>query len=148
MVGVPFRATRTVHEDWSAHHAPTAAGGMNAECVLLGPDIPGAYDAATMTTAGTRGPARWAGPCRVQASASQAAVGDQAGQEVTVHDYLVQFDDRPTNPVPADVAQGWQVRVTACPNDATLVGRPLDVADVARGSERFTRDLFCDANEG
>jgi hypothetical protein len=144
---MPFPGTRTLHPDWSAWSRPVVAGAMGATCELYGALGPGEYDPATMTTAATRGPALWVGPCRVQTYAGQATAGDQAGQEVTTRDYLVQLDET-GEPVPRELAEGWAVVVTVCPNDASLIGRPLPVTDVMRGSERAARDVVVTDNLG
>lgn len=123
------------------------AGALTAVCDLYGPEGAGTYDPDTMATTSTRGASRWRGACRVQTYAGQATAGDQAGQEVTTRDYLVQLDETGP-PTPADVAEGWAVVVVDCPNDASLIGRPLPVTDVLRGSERAARDLVVTDNLG
>jgi hypothetical protein len=144
---MPFPSTRTVHPDRSSHVRGTVTGTMTAVCELYGGMGPGTYDPATMSTTATRGPVRWRGACRVQTYAGQATAGDQAGQEVTTRDYLVQLDETGTS-VPVELAEGWAVVVVECPADASLVGRPLPVTDVLRGSERASRDLVVTDNLG
>lgn len=145
---MPFARTTTLHPEWSRHVAPVVAGTMAAVCDLYGPEGEAVYDPETMTSTASRGAPRWHGSCRVQTYAGQATAGDQAGQEVTTRDYLVQLAESWTPPIPVDLAEGWAVVVVDCPHDASLVGRVLPVTDVMRGSERASRDLVVTDNLG
>lgn len=146
---MPLKNTRVIPTGWSAHHRRAAAGGMNATCELRGPSTDSTYDPDSMSSTATPGPLLWTGAARVQALTGDAATNDQAGQQVTVRGYLVQLDESdPANQVPQVDPDRTTVEVTACVNDARLAGRSLTVTDVQYGSERFTRDLICQDNEG
>ena len=151
---MPFPGTKVIHEQWSRHHQPTATGGMNAACTVTDPDktTPGEWDEDT----GTYGPPTpfyvvpapegtdgW--PCRVQAVTSDQG-SEQAGQDSTTRDYLVQLDDPDLSTLP-DLEQGYVIEVTAAINDPHLVGLDLTIRDVQHGSERFTRDVIAVHNQ-
>lgn len=136
----PLPNTRTVPRGWSKHHAPAARGAMNATVTVTDPRraTPGAFDPET----GSRGAATpfvvvAGADARVQEIDASRA-GNLGEQPVGVRLYLVQLPMT----CPA-VHLDYIVTVTACANDAHLVGRPLVVKDVQYGSERFTRDLVC-----
>ena len=140
----PLPNTRVTPLGWSQHHAPVAAGGMNATVTIGNTRTGTTYDPATDETSDEWSTDYTAGPARVQA-VNQAAPGDHAGQPVTGRTYLVQLDMRHTG---ADViVPGARVTVVDAVNDAQLVDQHLWVVDVQRGSERFTRDLHCSDNQ-
>lgn len=144
----PFPGTRVVPEGWSRHHQPVATGGMNATCVVTDPDQStpggwnddtGTYDPPTpfIVVAETR--------CRIQAIQSDQDT-EQAGQDSTTREYLVQLDDPDLSTLP-DIEVGHVIEITTAINDAHLVGERLTVTDVQHGSERFTRDLVASHNQ-
>lgn len=143
---MPFPGTRVIPVGWSQHHAPVAAGGMNATITIHNPAA-GTYgwDEATESTTWQPGPAAYEGPARIQQVQARSDATIQADQSVKDHAYLIQilFD------APA-VDEGWTVRVTDAVNDTHLVAwtaaRPLSITDVQHGSERFTRDLTATIN--
>ena len=131
---------------WSQHHAPVAAGGMNAHVVIRDPAeaTQGEWDTETGTRPYVPGPAHYDGPARIQ-ELNDAHEATQADQDVTTRTYLIQLlFDAP------HIEQGWQVTVTEAENDTDLIAwttdRPLVIADVQHGSERFTRDIVASAN--
>lgn len=137
---MPFDNTRVIPADWSAHHQPVAASGMNAEVTIGNTQSAREHDAETDDTTAT-----WSndytGPARVQ-PLNQPEQQDQAGQAVTGRTYLVQIladADR--------ILVGARAHVTAAINDEHLVGEDLWVIDFQMGSERFTRDLVCSDNQ-
>lgn len=144
---MPFSSTGVVPTNWSDHHRATASGGMNATCELQAPGGQSTYDPTTGSSTVDRGEPEWSGACRVQSDLGTFSDGDQAGQNVTSRGYLVQLDETNT-PTPLTLAPGWLLKVTAAVNDEALVGRILAVKDVQYGSERFTRDVMCDDNQG
>lgn len=79
-------------------------------------------------------------PARVLALSGQARVVQLADDNEVIADYLVV--------VPASyiVAGGHLVDVTDS-TDPDLTGRTLRVEKVARGTERFERDLFCTVDD-
>jgi hypothetical protein len=140
----PLANTRVIPTGWSAHHAPTAAGGMNATVTIGNTRTGTDYDPDTDETTETWSTEYDTGPARVQAL-NQAEQVDAAGQQVTGRAYLVQLD---MNHAGADeIAPGARAVVDAAVNDAQLVGQVLWVVDVQLGSERFTRDLVCSDNQ-
>lgn len=143
---MPFPTTRVIPEHWSQHHAPVAAGGMNATVTVTDPNTAtSTWNPDTESQDWTPGPAVYDGPGRVQAI-DTASETTQATQDVTERRYLIQLlKDAP------HIEQGWTVQVTQCANDTDLVAvvlaRPMAVKDVQHGSERFTRDLICTLNQ-
>lgn len=141
---MPLGGTRVIPTGWSAHHAPVARGGMNATVTVSNTRTGTTHDPETDDTVSTWSSEYAAGPARVQAL-NEAQVEDAAGQQVAGRAYLVQLDM--THSGADDIAPGARVLVTACANDAQLVGQELWVVDVQMGSERFTRDLVCSDNQ-
>lgn len=140
----PLANTRVIPTGWSQHHAPVAAGGMNATVTIGNTRTGTTHDPDTDVTTDTWSSEYTAGPARIQA-VNQAEQNDAAGQLITGRGYLVQLD---SNHAGADTLQpGARVLVTAAANDAQLVGQELWVLDVQYGSERFTRDLVCSDNQ-
>lgn len=140
----PLPGTRVIPLGWSQHHAPVAAGGMNATVTIGNTRTGTTHDPETDETVATWSTEYDAGPARVQA-VNQAQQGDAAGQQITGRAYLVQLDMNHTG---ADtITPGARVLVTAATNDTQLLGQVLWVVDVQLGSERFTRDLVCSDNQ-
>lgn len=111
---------------------------MTGACTIRDPDaaVEGAFDNDTGTYPTTPAPPYYTGRCRAQQQ-KQPQVGTTGGQKVSTHDYLVT--------VPASVTAvkvGHIVTVTAAV-DVSLIGRPLKVTDVQRGTEIWERDLVC-----
>jgi hypothetical protein len=75
-------------------------------------------------------------PARIQALSGQARVVQLADDTEVIADYLVVV------PAAQVVATGHLADVTTS-GDPDLTGRTLRVEKVARGTERFERDLFC-----
>lgn len=144
-VTVPFDTTRVIDPDWSQHHAPVAAGGMNATVQIFNPadDVPG-WDPVTESQGLVHGAPVYDGPARVQ-ELNRPDQATQADQEVTSHQYLVQILMGA-----AHIEKGWPLVVTVCANDADVVAwtaaREATINDVQHGSERFTRDLGVSIN--
>ena len=135
----PLPGTKVIPTGWSRHHAPVAAGGMNAKCRIYDPALQvKGWDSATESTTLDRGTPVYDGPCRIQAL-NNAQSTPQADEQVNHRSYLVQllFD------APA-IGEGWTVVPYDVINDtAGLNGQVLIVEDPQEGSERFTRDLIC-----
>lgn len=151
---MPLAGTKVIPPAWSRHHQPTATGGMNAACVITDPAraTPGEWDDDTgeygpgtphVVLPAPDGEPGW--PCRVQALTSDQD-SEQAGQDSTTRDYLVQLDDPDLSGLP-DLEVGYVIEVTAATNDPHLVGLQLTVRDVQHGSERFTRDVIAAHNQ-
>lgn len=142
---MPLPNTTVIPADWSQHHAPAAAGGMNATVTISNPAAATTgWDPVTESTTTVPAAPVHTGPARVQ-SVDRASQVSQTDQDVTVRSYLVQLHfDAPL------LEQGWVVAVTECANDAALVTwtakHPMTITDVQMGSERFTCDLLCDIN--
>ena len=136
---MPFPGTRVIDPGWSRHHAPVAAGGMNAKCRIYDPALQvKGWDSATESATLNRGTPVYDNLCRIQAL-NNAQSTPQADEQVTHRSYLVQllFD------APA-IGEGWTVEPYDVINDtAGLQDQVLIVDDPQEGSERFTRDLIC-----
>ena len=135
----PLPGTKVTPTGWSRHHAPVAAGGMNAKCRIYDPALQvKGWDSATESATLNRGTPVYDNLCRIQAL-NNAQSTPQADEQVAHRSYLVQllFD------APA-IGQGWTVEPYDVINDtAGLNGQALIVEDPQEGSERFTRDLIC-----
>lgn len=142
---MPFGNTRVIPKGWSKHHAPVAAGGMNATVQIFDPaDDTTGWDEATESNTLVHGAPVYDGPARIQEVDSPEQT-QQVDQSVMEHRYLIQIlFDAP------HVEKGWPLVVTACENDADVVAwtatRDATITDVQHGSERFTRDLQATIN--
>lgn len=138
---MPFDTTTVIPDDWSAHHAGAAQGGMTAtvDVGLVGPPQ---YDEATDQTTATW-TSDYDGPARIQAL-NQVDRANQAGQSISGRGYLVQL---PLEARSAALPPGRVVKVTTAPHDPRLAGQRLYVVDEQLGSEGFTRDLVCSDNQ-
>ena len=142
---MPFDTTRVIGGDWSAHHQPVAAGGMNAHIQIRNPQAATyGFDEFTESRMMIPGPVIYDGPARVQ-QFMRAERREQADADVSQRTYLIQYDA-----AGAAAEPGWTITVTAAPNDAALVAftttRPMVIDDVMYGSERFTRDVRATLN--
>lgn len=154
----PLPRTRVIPRDWSTHHAPIVTGAFNARAVVLDPNLSevgeldpetGTHDGGTphYVIGGPEDPVvDWRGgvPLRLQ----QLIVGrdqdvDLAGETINLRNYLAQF---PFEAPP--LAVGLTVRFTEVSNDPELVGKDLTVTGTVLGSERFSRDVFLEFNQG
>lgn len=135
----PLSGTKAIPTGWSRHHAPVAAGGMNAKCRIYDPALQvRGWDPVTESATLNRGAPVYDNLCRIQAL-NDARSTPQADEQVTHRSYLVQllFD------APA-IGQGWTVVPYDVINDtAGIHDQELIVEDPQEGSERFTRDLVC-----
>ena len=141
---MPFDTTVIIPDEWSRHHQPAATTAMRARVTITDPNrtTPGEWDPIE-NVYGPPVPHVVAAdlPARIQRLLSDTQ-DRQAGQDLTTRQYLVQLPaDAP------DIEVDHQVLVTACPDDAHLLGHALTVLDVQHGSERFTRDLVCQHNQ-
>lgn len=126
--------TRVIPVDWNESHAQVVERAMRGTCLIRRPGTTQEWsDAEDQMVAVPHAP-YFSGACRVQALRGEARVVHTAGDREVVADYLI------TVPLPVDVAEQDLVEVTA--GDAALTA-PLQVLHVARGTERFERDLYC-----
>jgi len=135
---MPLDGSRVIPVGWSAHHQPVAEGTMTGACTIRDPDatVVGEFDPETGTYPRTPAGPYYTDVCRAQQQ-KQPQVATTGEQRVSTHDYLVT--------VPASVTAvklGHLVKVTAA-EDASLIGRVLQVTDVQRGTEIWERDLIC-----
>lgn len=79
----------------------------------------------------------WAGPCRVRPSARQGVDVSVGGAELRAFDFLVSIPFSVT-----DVITKHRLTITASP-DESLIGRTLEVQDVAAGDHLTARRLSC-----
>jgi hypothetical protein len=130
--------SRVIPVGWSKHHQPVAEGTMTGACTIRDPGatVQGEFDNSNGTFPSTPAAPYYTGPCRAQQQ-KQPQVATTGDQKVSTHDYLVT--------VPASVVAvkaGHILTVTAA-EDTSLIGRPLQVTDVQRGTEIWERDLIC-----
>lgn len=144
---MPLPNTRVIPHGWSQHHRPTAEGQLTAECEII--SYPSGGEPLVFDeTLGYSTPAApnilYRGPCRVQRlqpalSATELAIADR---EVIIREYMVV--------VPHDAvavpgaAVNDLVRITANPDDPTLIGGLLRIRDIRQGSLIWQRDLTCE----
>lgn len=142
---MPFDTTRVIHPDWSKHHAPVAAGGMNATVQIFNPaDDTDGWDPVKEENTLIHGTPVYDGPARVQ-ELNRPDRATQADQEVTEHQYLVQLVMDASH-----IETGWPLVVSECANDTDIVtwttARAATINDIQHGSERFTRDIGISIN--
>lgn len=146
---MPRPGSQVVPAGWQKHHRPVAEGTWTAWCTIdTAGEGAGTWNAATNEY---DPPARIVlhtqVPCRVQQHTLPQA-SDVGTQQVSSHDYLVVV---PVEITDAEVDQ--QVTVTGSrdatdPVDPSLIGRPLVITDVQRGSLIWERDLIAIDNLG
>ena len=135
---MPLPGTRVIPAGWSAHHAPVAAGAMNAKAQVLDPELrTKGWDDDTESPTVVDGPPLYDGPCAVMSVQSDATTL-QADEQVSTREYLVRFPYA----VPW-LREGLEVKFAEAINDPGLVGRTMRVRDAQLGSERFQRDVIC-----
>lgn len=135
---MPLDGSRVIPVGWSKHHQPVAEGTMTGACTIRDPraTVTGAFDEDTGIYETTPAAPYYANKCRAQQQ-KQPQVATTGDQRVSTHDYLVTIPASETR-----VKTGHIVTVTAA-EDASLIGRPLQVTDIQRGTEIWERDLIC-----
>lgn len=137
---VPFSVTRMIPAGWSARHAAVLPTSFNAAVTIGTRQGDATYDPGTDDTSAAYS-VDHAGGARIQ-HLTGTHPAELSGQHVTGMTYLVEV----AASCPA-IPRGARVLVTAAPNDPSLVGRELWVIASARGSEMFTRSVFCSTAE-
>lgn len=130
-------ATAVIPADWEATHAPVVLGSMRGRVTLTDPAATTQQWIDDQWIAAPAAPYASEVPARVQRLAAQSRTVVVADDQELVVDHLVV--------VPwgmAEVRPGHLVTVTES-TDTALVGQVLRVEQVALGTERFERDLFC-----
>lgn len=133
--------TPVIPAGWQEAHGHVAAETMTATVSLRHPGAVKTYeDRATTYVPLTAYATDQAARIHAMQSRAIAAGTEQAEETLQVAGYLISLEY--SRNLDSEPATGDLVDVTACP-DPLLVGRTLKVADVVRGSLRFSRDLFC-----
>ena len=146
---MPLDGSRVIPVGWQAHHRPVVEGTWTALCTI---DKAGEGQGEWNTETNEYDPParvvlHTLVPCRVQQHTLPQA-SDVGTQKVSSHDYLVVV------PIEiADVEVDHEVTVTGSrdaqdPVDPSLIGRPLVITDVQRGSLMWERDLIAIDNLG
>jgi hypothetical protein len=134
--------TPVIPPGWQQAHGAVAAKTMTATVDLRKPGSTTGF-ADRRTTYTPNAPYATDQAARVQAQTSRAV---QPGEELQAEEGLQVAGYLVTLTLARDVteepATGDLVDVTAS-DDPLLTGRTLKVSDIARGSLRFERDLFC-----
>lgn len=140
---MPLPATKVIPDGWSEHHRPVANATMTGVADVTRSGGPGTFDRATgTTTPAARIDVALAQPVRVQRMPARVIPETVADQDVTAAHYLV------TLPWPnATLLVDDLITLTAC-EDPALVGPPLTVTDVMKGTLLFERDVLCIDNQG
>lgn len=114
-----------------------AERGMRDSCVITRP-VSASVDKVTGAVTPTSTTTVYAGVCRLQQAADQAAMGTDQGEA-----YRLMTKRELQLPVAtsADVRANDIVTITACVNDAALVGMVFTVRDEAGKSEATARRL-------
>lgn len=138
---MPLQGSRVIPAGWEAHHRPVAEGTQTAWCRIT---RAGAGEGTWNPTKKQYDPPPRETvyenlSCRVQELALPQV--QEAGQQ-----YVSSRDYRVSVPIAAlAVLVEDEVEVTGGdPSlDASLVGRPLTITDIQRGSLTWERDLIC-----
>lgn len=129
--------TEVIPHNWETAHRVVLEGTLRGRVALREPGTQqGWSDAEEQNVAVAKAPYATAVPARVLALSGQARVIQLADDTEVIADYLVVI------PAHHVVAGGHLVDITDS-TDPDLTGRALRVEKVARGTERFERDLFC-----
>lgn len=139
---MPLTGHQVIPDRWEARHVPTAQGGMTGRCRITHPGA-GVFDPNTGTTTAT-GARVYDGPCRIVALLADSTT-QQAGQQVTYRDYLVQL---PRDWAGAALARVDDTVTVTDSTDPALTAARLRVTDLQVGTLRFTRDLRCRLDQG
>jgi hypothetical protein len=134
----PLASTSVVDPRWAAHHAPVAAGTMNAACTISR-DGDGDWDPTTGPTSGTP-TVTYAGPCRIGASGVVVRTVDAADQQVALDVIPL------TLPLSAPVqTAGARVHITAVDSNgpASLVGLDLIIEQAPSASIAVEQAYAC-----
>lgn len=124
---------------YGGSHAQAAGRGWTAEVSLSSGGTAGGWSTEDRRTSfGESEPYATAVRARIQILAAR---GDDlvasAEETIVAPGYMVEVD------YGQDAHEGDVVEVTTCEEDPTLEGRTLRVDQVVRGTDRFTRGLFC-----
>lgn len=143
---MPFPGSRVIPAGWEAHHRPVAESTQTARCQITRAGTgPGTWNPATNEFDPPQRQVIYPDlSCRVQ-QLNQPQVSSTGQQQVSTHDYRVSV------PIAAAaVLLDDRVEITGGDTtlDPTLIGRPLVVTDVQRGSLTWERDLICIDNLG
>lgn len=144
---MPVPGSRVIPTGWEQHHRPVAEGTFTAICRI---DKAGAGQGTWNPTTSTYDPpARILlhdnEPCRVQ-ELKQPTVSEVGHQQVTAQHYQVSVRSAIT-----DVEPDHHVTVIGGLDptlDPSLIGRPLVITTVQRGSVIWERDLLAIDNLG
>lgn len=132
---MPFPGSRVIHPRWEAHHRPVLETTWTATITFKRASGPPVHDPETGSTSQPTTTV-YSGPCRIQEHQISAHEADAAAQRITTHAYQV------SGPVEMNLELD-DVGTVDASNDPTLVGRPLRVTDIQRGSLLFQRDVTC-----
>lgn len=139
---MPLPNTRVIPDGWSAHHRPTAEGGMTAEGTITRAPSTGTASVFDETLGISIPPTAtvvYTGVLRLQRSGADERQAATADREVTIRDYQVSY---PTSGNPAQVND--IVTITACSDNAGLVGERLRIRDPRIGSLVWQRDYIAE----
>lgn len=135
---------QVIPADWAEAHQPAVEGTMvDATVALRDPSAPATstvwsdeLEQWVSVPAGTY----WAGGARIQMLNQQGRQPVAAEDQEAVASYLVAV------PAVVEAVEGHRVKVVVSA-DPLLTGRELRVVTVARGSQRFERDLYCELTD-
>lgn len=128
--------TRVIPADWNTTHAPVVTKAARGTCSIRPPGTTQTWSDSLDQMVATPKTAYFDGPCRIQALGNQARQPITAGDKETVAEYLIAIGLDEADPVEGD-------HITIKTGDDALAGQVLRINRVARGTERFERDLFC-----
>lgn len=136
---MPLPNTRVIPVGWEAWHEPVAIGSLTGEIQVFRPDFVGVRDAGTGRTDFAEPELIYEGPARVQKrDIGEANIRLAADKVVSISPYLVVVGKACPMVLVRD-----RILIITDPGDPDAVGVVLDVADVARGTLTFERDISC-----
>lgn len=137
-VGYGRPGTKVIPDDWAANHGVIVDSTHSGTVALREPGgTPGGWDEEAQQT-GTVPHAAYATiPCQVHALAGESRVVLTADDVEIVADYLLTVSRS------VDGALEGHLALVTDTGDAALDGKTLEIVRVARGTDRFQRDLYC-----
>lgn len=147
---MPLPGTVVIPSGWSAHHRPVATGGQTATCSLRRPGGTGkSFNSTTGTTTDTPHTAYVTGAkCRVAELTPTVAARLFGEQQVTTGTLFVTVDWTTAGAATVQIDDVLTVTAVDDNGDPSLVGRPLRVDGIGRGSLEWERVLAVVDNEG
>lgn len=136
-----------IPRDWNSSHAPVVEAAMRARVSIEHDAATKTFDNTTGRTSYTGSPYIVSAPARIQAVRESAArePSQTAGETIRVTGYLVALPLDVEGD--GDLLVGDLVTVLDAGDSLLASSTVLRIVEIARGTERFERDLFCQIND-